>query len=132
MATPAEARLYRFADAVTRGVAEDAVAECHPDVSFESVLASVDGEPFRGHDGIRRYFESVLGTLEEWRVELHRVEEVPDGRLAATMIMHVRGRAIGIALSQPVGHVWEFRDGKLWRCTAFSDPDDALAEAGLS
>ena len=61
MATPAEERLIRFADAVTRGVAEDAVAECHPDVSFSSVLASVDGEPFRGHEGIQRYFSSVRG-----------------------------------------------------------------------
>jgi ketosteroid isomerase-like protein len=130
--TAAEQTLTRFADAVTRGVAEDAVAECHPDVSFSSVLASVDGEPFRGHDGIRRYFETVLGTLEEWRVELHRVTEVPDGRLAVTMTMHVRGRASGVALSQPVGHVWELQDGKLWRCTPFADPADALAEAGLT
>ena len=131
MPSAAEETLIRFADAVTRGDPEGAVAECHPDVSFSSVLASVDGEPFRGHDGIRRYFDSFLGTLEEWRVELHRVEEVPDGRLAVTMTMHVRGRASGAALSQAVGHVWELRDGKLWHCSAFSDPAEALSEAGL-
>lgn len=132
MPSPGEERLIRFADAVTRGDPDGAVAECHPDVSFSSVLASVDGEPFLGHEGIRRYFDSFLGTLEEWRVELHRVEEVPGERVAVTMTMHVKGRASGAALSQEIGHVWELRDGKLWRCTAFSDPDEALAEAGLA
>ena len=107
MPTPAEERIHRFADAVTRRNADAAIAQCRPDVEFHSALASLEGEAFIGHDGIRRYFQSVVGAWDEWRVELHRVEEVPDERLAVTMTMHVRGRQSGVSVAQEVGHVWD-------------------------
>ncbi|HYH59350.1 MAG TPA: nuclear transport factor 2 family protein [Thermoleophilaceae bacterium] len=129
--TPAEERLYAFADAVTRRDPDTAIAQCHPEVEFYSALASVEGQAFEGHDGIRRYFEDVVSAWDEWRVELHHVEEVPDGRLAVTMTMHVRGLHSGAEVAQEIGHVWELRDGLLWRCTAFPTGEMALAEAGV-
>jgi ketosteroid isomerase-like protein len=131
MPTDAEQRLYRFADAVTRRDPDAAIAECHPDVEFYSALASLEGNAFAGHAGIRRYFDDVVSALGEWRVELHRVEEVPDGRVVVAMTMHVRGLQSGAAISQPVGHVWEMEGGKLRRCTPFPDGDAALAAVGL-
>ncbi len=107
------------------------MAECHPDVEFFSALASLEGVAFVGHDGIRRYFDDVVAAWEEWRVELHRVEETPDGRVAVDMTMHVRGRQSGASVAQSVGHIWDLEDGKLRRCTAFPTGEAAMDAAGL-
>lgn len=131
MPTEAEARVHRFADAVTRRDAEAAVAECHEDVEFFSALASLEGRAYVGHDGIRRYFDEVVGAWDEWRVELHRVEETADGRLAVAMTMHVRGRQSGAEVAQGLGHIWDLEDGKLRRCKAFATGEAALEAAGL-
>ena len=123
--------IHRFAAGVTRRDSDIAIAQCHPDVEFFSALASLEGEAFVGHDGIRRYFDDVISAWDEWRVELDRVEELPDGRVVVTMTMHVRGRDSGAEVSQSVGHMWELEDGLLRRCTAFPDGEAALAAAGL-
>ena len=110
MPTPSETLVRRFAEAVSRGEAEDAVRECHPEVRFFSALASLEGRPVAGHDGIRDYFENVRSAFDEWRVELDEVREAPDGRVAVAMTMHVRGKESGVFVQQRVGHVWRVRD----------------------
>ena len=59
--------------------------------------ARVGGEPYRGHDGIRQYFEDIESAWDEWRVEVDRVEEGSDGRAAIVMTMHWRGKESGTA-----------------------------------
>jgi ketosteroid isomerase-like protein len=100
-------------------------------VEFFSVLANLEGQAFTGHDGIRRYFEDVRASWDVWRVELERVEEAPDGRLAVGMTMRLRGRSSGAAFERRVGHVWDTRDGKLLRCTPFDDPAEPFRATGL-
>ena len=130
MPTDAEMRIHRFAAAVTSRDPDMAIAQCHPEVEFYSALASLEGRAFVGHEGIRRYFDDVISAWDEWRVELHRVEEIPDGRVVVTMTMHVRGRHSGAEVTQSVGHVWELEEGKLRRCTAYPDGEAALTAVG--
>jgi ketosteroid isomerase-like protein len=125
-------RLYRFADAVTRRDAEAMIAECDPEVEFASVLSALENQVFRGPDGLRDYVRDVAGAWDEWRVELERVEEAPDGRVAAAMTMHLRGQSSGLELARRIGHLWELRDGKLWRLTPYADdPEAPFRETGL-
>jgi ketosteroid isomerase-like protein len=121
----------RFADAITQADPEAAVVVCDPDVEFLSVLA-VSGRAYRGHDGIRQYFDDVASAWEEWRVEAHRVAAGPDGRVAIAMTMHFRGKGSGAAFSEQTGHVWTLRDGKLLRNQPYRDADQALREVGVS
>src|SRR4051794_2771532 len=60
----------RFADAITSCDVEAALAVCDPEVAFLSVLA-VDGRPYVGHEGIRRYFDDITSAWEVWRVDIH-------------------------------------------------------------
>jgi ketosteroid isomerase-like protein len=131
VATASETTVRRFTDAVTRGDAEAAVRECHPEVRFFSVLASVEGRTFEGHDGIRDYFDSVAAAWDEWRVDLEEVREGPDGQVAMGMTMRVTGKGSGASLERRFGHVWRLRDGLLWECTTYDDPADAFEAAGL-
>jgi len=131
MGAEREEPVRRLAEAINRRDAEAAVAVCHPEVEFLSVLA-VSGRAFFGHDGMREYFEDISSAWEEWRVEVHDLATAPDGRVAILMTMHMRGKGSGAPLSQRTGHVWTLKDGKLLRNQPFRDPDDALREVGRS
>ena len=131
MSASPEAPVLGFADAITRGDLDAAVALCDPEIEFLSVLA-VDGRAYVGHDGIRQYFEDVSSAREEWRVEVHRVAPGVDGRVAIEMTMHVRGLGSGAALSEFAGHVWTVRNGKLLRNELHREPGHAPAAAGAA
>jgi ketosteroid isomerase-like protein len=120
-----------FADAITRGDAEAALAVCHPEIEFMSVLA-VTGRRYLGHEGVREYFHDVATAWEEWRMEVHRVVEGPDGRIAISLTMHVRGRESGAVLSEHTGHVWTLKDGRLWRNEIYRDAEGALTAVGAA
>lgn len=131
MFTENEEAARRFAAAVTEGDPETAVSICHPEVEFYSVLG-ISGRAYLGHDGIRQYFDDVASAWKEWRVEVERVEEGPDRRVAIVMTMHARGKESGASLSERTAHIWTLRDGKLERNEPYREPEQALRDLGLS
>jgi ketosteroid isomerase-like protein len=130
METLNEAPARLFAEAITSGDPEAAVAVCHPQIEFDSMLG-ISGGLYHGHDGIRRYLEDVASAWDEWRVEVERVSEGPDGRVLIVMTMHARGKVSGVSLAECTAHIWTLGDGKLLRNQPFREPEDALRELGL-
>ncbi len=131
MPTDNEQAARRFATAVTNGDCDAAVSLCHPEVEFYSVLG-ISGRAYLGHDGIRQYFDDVESAWKEWRVEVERVEEGADGRVAIVMTMHASGKGSGASLAERTGHIWTLRDGKLARNEPYRRPEQALEDLGLS
>jgi ketosteroid isomerase-like protein len=131
MESDSERSVRLFAEAVTSGDPEAAVAVCDPEIEFLSVLA-VSGRAYHGHDGIRQYFADVAAAWSEWRVELHRIVPAPEQRVVIEMTMHFRGKESGAAFSDYAAHVWTLRNGKLLRNEPFRDPKDALRAAGAA
>jgi len=121
----------RFADAVTRGDCEAAVALCHPEIVFDSVLG-ISGRAYLGHDGVREYFDDVATAWKEWTVEVERVAEAADGRVAIVMTMHARGKGSGASLAERTAHIWTLRDGRLLCNEPYREPEQALRALGLS
>jgi ketosteroid isomerase-like protein len=111
-----------FADAITSGDLDKALEVCHPEIEFLSVLA-VTGDRYVGHDGIRRYFADFASAWSEWRVEVHGVQALEDGRVEIVMTMHFRGKESGAMLSERTAHVWTLRDGRLLRNEPVRRPD---------
>jgi ketosteroid isomerase-like protein len=130
MGVPPEHPVRVFSDAVTAGDVETAVAVCHPEIEFLSVLA-VSGRRYLGHAGIREYFDDVASAWAEWRVEVHEIIPGADGRVAIVMSMHVRGKESGLILSERTDHIWTLKDGRLLRNEPFRAPGEALLELGL-
>jgi ketosteroid isomerase-like protein len=120
-----------FAEAIVANDLPRALAVCHPEIEFHSMLA-VSGSAYLGLGGIRKYFEDIASAWDEWTVEVHRVAPAPDGRVAIVMTMRARGRESGVPLSELTAHVWTLKDGKLLRNELFRDPDEALRAVGLS
>ena len=53
-----------FADAITQRDVEGALAVCHPEVEFYSLMAQLQASPYKGFAGIRRYFRDVDADWE--------------------------------------------------------------------
>jgi ketosteroid isomerase-like protein len=118
-----------LAEAINRRDVEAGVAVCDPEIEFLSVLA-VSGKAYRGHDGIRQYFEDIASAWEEWRVEVHRVTPREDGRVVIEMTMHMRGKGSGAALSERTAHIWTLRDSKLLRNQPLRESDHPARASG--
>jgi len=119
--TENEEAARRFAVAVTSGDCEAAVALCHPEVEFQSVLG-ISGLAYHGHGGIRRYFDDVASAWSEWRVEVERVVEGADGRVQIVMTMHAQGKGSGAIIAERTAHIWTLRDGLLFHNQPYRQP----------
>jgi ketosteroid isomerase-like protein len=115
-----------FADAITARDLEAALEQCHPEIEFFSTMSQLEASPYRGIGGIRRYFEEIDASWEEWRVDVEELLATPDGRVVIVMSTHLRGKGSGVPFVQRVANVWEFKDEKLWRATLYRDPADAV------
>ena len=131
MATRNEVVARRFADAVTRADCDAAVGLCHPQVEFASMLG-ISGRAYIGHDGIRQYFDDVESAWAYWTVDVERVSEGPDGRVAIVMTMHARGKESGVALNERTAHIWTLSEGRLSCNEPYRRPDEALRSLGLA
>ena len=122
METANEAVARRFAQAITSGDREAGVAACDPEIEFRSVLG-ISGRAYVGHAGIREYFDDIESAWAEWSVDVERIAEASDGRVAIVMTMHARGKGSGAPLAQRTAHVWTVRNGRLLRNELHREPD---------
>jgi ketosteroid isomerase-like protein len=127
MGAEAERSVRALAEAINRRDVEAAVAVCDPDVEFLSVLA-VSGKAYRGHAGIRLYFEDIASAWQEWRVDVHRVVPRTDGRVLIEMTMHMRGKGSGAPLSERTAHIWTLRGSKLLRNEPLRESEYPIGE----
>jgi ketosteroid isomerase-like protein len=100
-------------EAFNSGGPEGIIQFIHPE--FEATtppeLAS-EPDTYRGHDGVRRWFDSFYEVMDEIRWEPHSFEEAPGGRVIADFTLHARGRSTGLEFGQHAVQVWTLRDGK--------------------
>ena len=111
-----------------RGI-EGIIPLIHSD--FEATTPpSLASEPdtYRGHDGIRRWFDSFDEVMDEIRWEPHRFREVGD-RVVVEFTLRARGKTTGLDFGQDAVMVWEIRDGMASRLDLFQSLDEALVAA---
>lgn len=120
----------RFAEAITACDREAALAVCHPEIEFRSVLG-ISGRAYLGLEGVLRYLDDVESAWNEWRVEVHRILDGPDGRVLIEMTMHAQGKESGLSLAERTAHIWTIKDGLLLRNQPYRRPELALRELGL-
>jgi ketosteroid isomerase-like protein len=102
-----------------------------PDLEWATGLGAVEGEVFRGREGIDTYFARLSGAWDEFRFLAEDYRDLGDVVVALGRL-EGRGRGGGVPVDAPVGAVWDLRDGKIWRLRAYLDHAAALAAAGLS
>jgi len=99
--------------------------------SFELVpyLSSmIETTTYRGHDGLRKYFEDADSAWEAIEARLEEVREFGE-RFLATGELHAKGRASGLEVVLPLAWVGAIVGGKIaWVHT--HETEAAALEAG--
>jgi ketosteroid isomerase-like protein len=120
----------RIYEARNRGDVDAVLSECDPEVEWHPHLATLGGQPIRGHDEVRAYMTSLR---EDWEHFRHEPEEFFDAgdKVVAFLGTYARGRASGVDVEVPVAHVLTFQRGKCLEFVSYYDRAEALRVAGL-
>ena len=114
-------------DALSEGGVEALLPFIHPE--FEVTTdASLTAEPdtYRGHEGVRRYFDSFYEVMDQIRWEPHSYHEIC-GFVAVPFTLHARGKSTRLEVAQEAVQVWELRDGKAVTMQLFATLEEARA-----
>jgi uncharacterized protein len=102
------------------------------DPNFEATtppdLATEPGT-FRGHEGVRRWFDSFYEVMDGIRWDAHEFHEAGDC-VVVEFTLRARGKTTGLEFGQDAVMVWWLHDGKATRVELFRTMDEALAAAG--
>jgi ketosteroid isomerase-like protein len=103
----------------------------HTDFELE-VPPALSAEPdiYRGHDGMRRYWESFQDAMDEIRLQPERLRDAGEAVVVA-MRVTAKGRRTAIPVEQRTTGVWTICDGKVIRIRAYVSLPEALASVGL-
>jgi ketosteroid isomerase-like protein len=101
------------------------------DFEWFTVMGAVEGEVFRGPEGIETYIRNLSDTWEELRVIAHELRDLGDCVLGLGRI-EGQGRGSGVPVHGPLGIIVDVRGGKLSRLRSYRDHGDALRAAGLA
>ena len=119
----------RQIDAFNRRDWDAFVALADERVEVESRLVAMEGS-YRGHDGLRRWWDNFLGVLPDYSVEIEELRDLGDATLT-----HLRGYGHGDASATPViDPFWlpmRWQDGKAVWWRNCSTEAEALKAVGL-
>jgi hypothetical protein len=103
-----------------------------PEVEFTPYEVWVQGgEPYRGHAGVRSWWEESFAVFPDLRAEVYEMRSSGD-RTFASGCLRGQGAGSGASIERPMWLANEWRDGKtVWWCS-FDSEAEALEAMGLS
>ena len=103
----------------------------HADAEMHDLAGGPEAPPRRGHEALRAWVESVDSLWEDGRYE---PQEIIDAGDFVVVAVRVRGRRrhTGVNIDVSMFQVFEMRQGRIQRGTAYLDKDEALEALGLS
>ena len=127
-------RLRLAIDAFNRRDLDAMLRWNHPDVVYQTAIASMEGEEgvYHGHEGVRQWSRDLDEAMEDLHGELHEVYDLGDGRYLGAGRFRGRGKESGAEFD--VSMAWVYvndGDGLLVRYEAHFERDQALASVGL-
>jgi ketosteroid isomerase-like protein len=98
------------------------------DVEFTSMVAEAEGTIFRGHDGVRAWWDTVRGAFGDVRWELLGIRGSDE---RAVTNIRMTGTLGGVPVAQTMWQAVMVRDRKLRWWGFFRSEAEALEAAGL-
>ena len=125
----------RFIEALPRAQAsgdwQPVFVEVDPHVEIDDLDISLDSEPYRGHDGVRKWIGVWMESWGSWTLEDVQVQPVGEDRVIGLFLVRARGKGSGIELSRRDALVCTLRAGKIGKGTYYNDQQQALKAVGL-
>ena len=115
---------------LNQGDVEGLVELCDDDFLMDFSERVFNPDTYRGHDGIRRFYEGVGSIWESYRWDVE--ETLVAGDLVVAMLhCEAQGREGGVRVDWHVAWLWRFRRGTPVSLRFYRDPARALEAAGL-
>jgi ketosteroid isomerase-like protein len=110
-------------DALATGGVDAMLEFVHPEFEMET-LPQIAAEPqlYRGHEGVRRWFDSFYEVMDEIAIEPTSYEQLDTDRVLLEFTMRARGQSSGIEVEQEAKAIATLRD-KLLVSLEFLLPD---------
>ena len=115
--------------ALNSGDLEAFLALTAEDVEFTSMVAEAEGTTFRGHDGVRAWWDTVRGAFEDVHWELLDVRGSGDRGVAH---FRMAGTLGSVPVEQTMWQAVVLRDGKAIWWAFFRSEREALEAVGLA
>ena len=123
---------YRAAEAFSRHDLDAFLAICDPDIKLVSRHLELDGSGhLRGHDAVRRWWETLLSVYPNFTSEVEQVRELGDVTIARHYFRG-EGMGSGAQLEQWHWQVTRWRDHKAVWWQSVPTEAEALELAGMS
>ena len=124
--------LYAANDAFNERDLDAVLALADSNVEFFPRILEVEGGgPYRGHDGVRSWWESWIAIAPDWSGEIEDVRDLGDVTVARVRLRG-HGVASGATMDQTLWQVAEWRQKKCVRWHTLASETEALEAAGLS
>ena len=118
-------------DAYARGDLEKVVSHVSPEGELHSaIISGAEGNVYRGHEGVRRWYAETFETFEEVRIEVSEIRDLGARVLVLGQLKAV-GRESGVKVDSPTGWIYTISRGMLVKIEGFLSHADALEAAGL-
>jgi ketosteroid isomerase-like protein len=101
---------------------------CDPEIEWLPVQQSLLGaNSYRGHSGLRRFWEDLLSAWEEYRVEPQELLDLGD-QVVVVHLIRARSKR-GLEVAETWSALFTLGDGMIVRCRNFTDRGGALKAA---
>jgi hypothetical protein len=100
-----------------------------PEVEFRSLVLEIEGL-YRGHEGVRSWWENVLAVFPDWSPRIEDAREVGD-RVVARVRAEGSGTGSGISLERDIWQVAQVQGGRLRSWAFFRTEQEALESVAL-
>ena len=103
----------------------------HANAEMHDLAGGPEAPPRQGHEALRAWVETVDSLWEDGRYEPHEFIDAGDFVVVAVRIRG-RRRDTRVTIDVPMFQVFEMREGKIQRGSAYLDKAEALEAVGLS
>ncbi len=104
----------------------------HAEVEWHDPPELPDAGIHHGVGDIRRLFDELLETGDEWHVQVDEIESVGQDRVLMRGRSVLIGRVSRIPLEDPLFQLFELEDRRVCRVQTFRSTNEALEAAGLN
>jgi ketosteroid isomerase-like protein len=99
------------------------------DVEFTSLIAEAEGATFRGRDGVRAWWETVVASFQDVRWDMLELIIRSDDRVV--MQLRIVGTLGGVPVEQTMWQASTVRDARISWWALFRTKREALEAVGL-
>lgn len=114
----------RLVEALVGGDVEAAVDLCDTDVEVEESPRWPDRRAYRGREGTRQAYETMLDAFEDVRFEAEDFIEIGE-QVVVCLNVFGRGRESGAETNARIGHLYTLEGEKITRLRVYDDRDEA-------